>query len=255
MRKLFILLFMIAAIPAVSQVESIPTVTGSNSGDGEIKLIVAAAQRNDDLNQERVDSSKLIFNYEDSIINSIDSVLFKNGAALYNTESDTFYIKESVVKIEGELMVTGHVTEGEHASGGAFISTPGTQTINTGGTFERLNEGNIAYTGMHLHDFTHDDGRVTYTRDEDINMTVHATISIESGETSQEVQFRIAKNGTSIEGSTMQVDFSAVNGNAAVPLLWPLDMVQNDYVEIWGTSDTNSDEFVLLHLTFFIETH
>lgn len=191
----------------------------------------------------------------DSIIFKPDSIIFTNGANFENNEPDTFRVTAPIIKVEGELFVTGHVREGEHASGGAWVSTPGTQTINTGGTFERLNEGAIAYTGMHLHEFTHSDGRLTYTSAAPISMTANATISVESGEVAQEVQLRLAKNGTTIAGTTMQVEFTAINGNAAVPLLWALEMEQNDYIEVWATSDTNGDDIIINNLTLFIAKH
>ncbi len=191
----------------------------------------------------------------DSMIIKPDSIIFTNGASITNEDADTLIIDESVTKIMGELLVTGHVYEGEHASGQTYVSTPGTQTINTGGTFERLNEGAIAYTGDHLHEFTHDDGRLTYTSPTEISMTVAATVSVESGETAQVIQFRIAKNGTTIASTNMPVTFSAVNKNAAVPLFTLLDMAQNDYVEVWATSDTNGDEMIINNLTMGITKH
>ena len=180
---------------------------------------------------------------------------FGNGASIDNTETDTLFIEEAVTKITGELLVTGHITAGEHASGLTYISTGGTQSIGTGGTFERLNEGTIAYTGEHLHEFTHDDGRLTYTTDAEISMTIAASVSVESGEVTQEVQLRIAKNGTTIAGTNMQVEFTAVNGNASVSLFWMLDMDQNDYIEVWGTSDTSGDDVIINNLTMGITKH
>ncbi len=185
----------------------------------------------------------------------VDSIAFGNGASIDNSETDTIYITETVTKVMGELLVTGHVYEGEHASGQTFVSTPGTQTIGTGGTFERLNEGTIAYTGDHLHEFTHDDGRLTYTSPTEISMTVAATVSVESGEVTQVINFRIAKNGTTIASTNMPVTFNAVNTNAAVPLFTLVDMEQNDYVEVWATSDTNGDEIIINNLTMGITKH
>jgi len=209
---------------------------------------------NDVLLQARTDSLTTVVDPSDSTA-TFTVITFDNGAIMDNSETDTLFIKETVFKIEGELFVTEHVTEGEHESGMTYMSTLGIQTINTGGTFERLNEGNMAYTGSHLHEFSHDDGRLTYTRHTDISMTVNATVSVESGETTQEVQLRIAKNGTTIEGSNMGVSFTAVNKNAAVPLFWMLDMSQNDYVEVWGTSDTNGDDIIINHFVMGITTH
>ena len=185
----------------------------------------------------------------------LDSIAFGNGASIYNSETDTLIINESVTKVMGELLITGHVYEGEHASGQTYVSTSGTQTIGTGGTFERLNEGTIAYTGDHLHEFTHDDGRLTYTSPTGISMTVAATISVESGEVTQVINFRIAQNGTTIASTNMPVTFNAVNTNAAVPLFTLIDMAQNDYIEVWVTSDTNGDDVIINNLTMGITKH
>ncbi len=182
-------------------------------------------------------------------------IAFGNGASIDNTETDTLILDEEVTKIMGELFITGHVYEGEHASGQTYVSTPGTQTIGTGGTFERLNEGTIAYTGDHLHEFTHDDGRLTYTSVVPISMTVAVTISVESGEITQVINFRVAKNGTTIASTNMPVTFNAVNTNAAVPLFTLIDMAQNDYVEVWGTSDTDGDDVIINNLTMGITKH
>lgn len=60
MKQLLLLLFTFAFIGISAQVTTIPTVTGSNSGDGEIKLIVAATQTNDDNLQDSVDANALL---------------------------------------------------------------------------------------------------------------------------------------------------------------------------------------------------
>lgn len=54
MKRILFILFVFATICANAQVSTIPTITGSNSGDGEIKLIVAAAQSNDNSLQTEV---------------------------------------------------------------------------------------------------------------------------------------------------------------------------------------------------------
>ena len=61
MRNLLALLVIMLAYSVNAQVETIPTITGSNSGDGEIKAIVAAAQSNDDGLQVEVDINKTSF--------------------------------------------------------------------------------------------------------------------------------------------------------------------------------------------------
>ncbi len=254
MRYILLILFAFVAIGINAQVETIPTVTGSNSGDGEIKAIVASAQANDNLTEDRIDSSRIVFDYSDSTA-ILTTATFENGATISNTETDTFYIEETVTKITGELVITGHVSEGQHAAGLTYISTPGTQTIGTGGTFERLNEGAIAYTSEHLHEFTHSDGRLTYTSVDDIDVTISCAISVTSDETTQLVQFRLAKNGSTLVGTNMAHDFTATARNATIPIAWLEDLAQNDYIEVFGTSDTNGDTFILNNLTLAISKH
>ena len=184
-----------------------------------------------------------------------DSIVFGNGGALYNTKSDTLYLAETVVKITGDVVMTGHVTEGEHSSGQTTVTTPGTQTITTGGTFERMNGGAIAYTGDHLHDYTEDDGRLTYTRFNDISATVTWNISLESGETGQVVQIRIALNGTTIALSNQGVTFTNQNNNASVGGTRFVDISENDYIELFITSDTSSDDIIINNATLNVTTH
>lgn len=255
MKTIYTILLLIIPISVIGQLTPANEISPFSNATDYLHQQFGLLNNSDEYIQSRGDSSKIVFNYADSTINSLDSMSFKNGAAIDNHETDTIYITESVTKIMGELLITGHVYEGEHASAQTYVSTPGTQTIGTGGTFERLNEGTIAYTGDHLHEFTHDDGRLTYISPTEISMTVAATVSVESGETAQIIQFRIAKNGATIAGTNMPVEFTAVNRNAAVPLGWLLDMAQNDYIEVWCTSNTNGDDVIINNLTMNITKH
>lgn len=183
-----------------------------------------------------------------------DTIEFDNGAKIYNTHADTAYIEETVIKIEGDLHITGHVTS-EKSGGLTYVSTPGTQTINTGGTFERLNEGAIAYTSAHLYNFTHDDGRLTYTGTPTIHIIISVTLAVESGEVAQETNFRIAKDGTTIAATNMPITFTALDFAANTPLKWLDEVATNSYYEIFGTSDTDADEFDINTLVFTITEH
>lgn len=198
----------------------------------------------------------LKFDYGD-VTNDLDigdTLEFDNGFQLYNTYADTGYLKETVVKVEGDLHVTGHVTS-EKSGGLCYVSTPGTQTINTGGTFERLNEGNIAYTADHLYNFTHDDGRLTYTGTQTIHVTITVAIAAESGEVAQVTNFRIAKDGTTIAATDMPITFTALDAAANTPLKWLDEVATDSYYEIFGTSNTDADEFDINTLVFTIAKH
>lgn len=72
MKQLLLIIFAFAAISVYSQVETIPTITGSNSGDGEIKLIVAAAQSNDDYVSDSVDANALLIAINTADIDTLE---------------------------------------------------------------------------------------------------------------------------------------------------------------------------------------
>lgn len=143
----------------------------------------------------------------------------------------------------------------DHSGGMVWVSTSGTQTIGTGGTFERLNEGAIAYTANHLHDFTHSDGRLTYTGTATKHFCVAVFPNIESHEASAKVQIRIALNGTTIAGTNQAHDYRATDTDAVIPTKWLLELSTNDYIELFGTSDTSSDTFELLSGALIISEH
>jgi hypothetical protein len=143
---------------------------------------------------------------------------------------------------------------GQHM-GATYLSTPGTQTIGTGGTFERLYEGAMAYTAGIISGFTESNGRLTYIGDDVDNFIVLCSMTISAGEAAQVVQIRIAKNGTTIAATNMIYTFTATILDAAVGVNWILELNTNDYIEIWGTSDTNADEFTIQSLTMSIFRH
>jgi len=142
-----------------------------------------------------------------------------------------------------------------HSEGLCYVSTPGQMTIATGGTFERLFEDAIAYTAGHLNDFTHSDGRLTYTGTRTIHVTINCNISIESDEQAQVVQIRIAKNGTTIAGTNMTREFTNQNKDSCLGLNWMDEMVPTDYISMHGTSDTDGDQFQVNNLTLTIIRH
>ena len=142
-----------------------------------------------------------------------------------------------------------------HSGGMTYVSTPGTQTIGTGGTFERLNEGAIAYTGAHLHDFTHDDGRLTYTGTNTKHFVIQYGYNIEGDETAQLVQLQLYKDGALIPATNDQHDYTAVDTDGSIGFVWLLEMATDAYVEVHGTSDTSADTFLLHGGSMVISQH
>jgi len=195
--------------------------------------------------------------YIDSTWQSIvvDSIIFENGATISNKETDTLVLIEPVVKIEGDLYATGFIITDEDVMGMSVVSTPGQMTITTGGTFEKLFEGAIAYTGTHLANFTESNGRLTYTGAPDMMITVQVTMNIEADEAAQLIQLQIALNGTPIALSNMQADFGAVDTDDIIPMHWLLELSTDDYIEIYGTSDQDGDQFTVHGGVFTVERH
>lgn len=178
-------------------------------------------------------------------------ILFQNGATADNIEADTLTLTETVVKVEGDLYVTGNVTQ-SHYGGMTYISTPGTQTIGTGGTFEKLFEGAMAYTAAHLDTFTESDGRLTYNGAVTKHFQILVFATIEGDEAAQLIQIRIAKDGTTIAETNQGDDFTAADSKHNLSTGWLMELAQNEYIEIYGTSDTNADTFEVLSLQLII---
>ncbi len=164
------------------------------------------------------------------------------------TPTSTGFIDTLETADIGEIALT-------ESGGMSYVSTSGTQTIGTGGTFERLNEGAIAYTGSHLHDFTHSDGRLTYTGTVTKHFTVQVSYNIEGDETAQLVQIQLFKDGALIAATNDQHDYTAVDTDDTVGFVWLLEMATNEYVEVHGTSDANGDTFYLHNGSMVISQH
>ncbi len=190
----------------------------------------------------------------DTNVHIEDTLFFDNGAYISNEETDTLKITETVTKIEGDLLVTG-TTFFTHSGGMTYVSTAGTQTIGTGGTFERLNEGAIAYTESHLHDFTHSDGRLTYTGTVTKHFDVAVYVNIESDEASALVEVILAKGGATITGTEMRHDYRATDTDAVLSFGWLLELATNEYIEVFGTSDQDNDTFFVHNLQMIINEH
>ena len=207
-------------------------------------------------------------------------LVLQSAAIIDNAETDTLTLTEAVIQLvgtfnliefksptnpvltfdsngDGDTLATDDIGDIAFTLSGAmtYISTEGLMTIGTGGTFERLNEGAIAYTGSHLHDFTHDDGRLTYTGTNTKHFTIDISINIEGEESNQRVEIQLYKDGALITEIKDRHDFTAVDTDDSVGFTWLLEMATNEYVEIHGTSDTNADEFTVLGGSMVISQH
>ena len=184
----------------------------------------------------------------------VDTIAFENSAVVSNIHADTLELTETVVKVDGDLYVSGQ-TVSEYSCGLSYVSTPGQMTIATGGTFEKLFEDAIAYTAGHLHNMTESDGRLTYTGTATIHATINVNVSIEADEVAQVCQFRIAENGTTIAGTNMAREFETQNKDSCIGLNWLIELATNDYIEVYGTSDEDGDTFQVNNLTLTVVKH
>ena len=82
-----------------------------------------------------------------------DTIEFDNGAKFYNTHADTVYIEETVVKIEGDLHVTGAITV-DGVRLGAYVPVDSTLTTELGvDTWTFLGDGeNSKFVNIHSSD-------------------------------------------------------------------------------------------------------
>ena len=152
-------------------------------------------------------------------------------------------------------ITVGNLHTYSHDMGSTYLSTEGTQTIGTGGTFEKLFEGAMAYTGLHLTRFTESNGRLTYTGATFDHFLIICTLTVEAGETAQRVQFRLAQDGTTIAGTNQSYDFTATTIDCSISLNWVTELATNGYIEVFGTSDTNGDTFDIHNLTLSVFKH
>lgn len=151
-------------------------------------------------------------------------------------------------------VVNGYLVAPNHAAAQMHISTPGTVSIGTGGTYQKVAGGAIVYTGEHLEDFHEDvDGRLTYIGVATKEFLVSAAGSIESGEIAQLVNVAVAQDGSEIANSDVQADFSAVSNHTPFALEWFVTMATGSYIEIFVTSNTNGDDVIFHSLVVTID--
>jgi len=274
MKKLILILILIAGWLVVygQKIEDLDRATTTSATD----LLI--------IDQTATTSGISITNFFGKVpvtLNMLDqNITWTNAAEIDNTDADTLTLLETIVQVDGILNIidlktatttvltptsTGNVDTLETDDIGdiaftlsgamTYVSTEGLMTIGTGGTFERLNEGAIAYTGSHLHDFTHDDGRLTYTGTNTKHFTINISINIEGEESNQRVEIQLYKDGALITEIKDRHDFTAVDTDDSVGFTWLLDMATNEYVEIHGTSDVNADEFTVLGGSMVISQH
>ena len=124
------------------------------------------------------------------------------------------------------------------AFGFAYVATPGATSVVTGGTYYLVAGTFAAGT---LEQFTHSGGRLTYTGNGGGRLfSVDVSVSMTSSN-NLITHWRVAKNGTTIASSEQmrKVATGTDVGNSSIHA--EVELVENDYIEMFCTSDVGQD--------------
>ena len=69
------------------------------------------------------------------------------------------------------------------------------------------------------------------------------------------LEFRLAENGTTIVGTKTTITYNSQTVDRNAGMNWLIELATNDYIEVYGTSDTNADTFSIENLTLGIFIH
>lgn len=123
-------------------------------------------------------------------------------------------------------------------------------TVTTGGTHYKV-AGTT--TAGHLSQFTHSNGRLTYTGPRRwFNILAVATITVNlSGGI---VHLRIAKNGTETADSEQHQKVTAAGDKGNMSVFADLELGPGDYIEVFCTTDVGQDakEITAEHLALIV---
>jgi hypothetical protein len=121
---------------------------------------------------------------------------------------------------------------GQSPNGTLYVSAPLATTVDTAA--ERIIAGTT--TGKNLTLFTHTNGRLTYNGVNPIRVLVVAQASFLTNTVGLKAQVRVALNGTGIADSEAQQDNPGGTDLETVPVVTTVDLVQNDYLEMFVLS-------------------
>jgi len=124
-----------------------------------------------------------------------------------------------------------------------YISTPVATTITTGNTFQKLS-GTTAVTA--LYNWTHTpSNRLNYTGSNNALILINVSFSVYGNFANDDIQLRLAVNGTTISRSNIKLDQTDDLDNYTGSMTLLVLMNQNDYIELWGTTQTSGKQITL----------
>lgn len=154
------------------------------------------------------------------------------------------------VTLGRNLTITGITTRAN--SGGYFWSAQGTAAVAVAMTYVKVSTA-ASTTSIRAENFTIDaNNRATYTGASTQTFRVSYSVSMTSESPNETVHFRIAKNGTPIAGSEQHRKVAAAADSGALSCEYFVELVTNDYVELWATNEDSTDDVYVDHGTCII---
>lgn len=132
-----------------------------------------------------------------------------------------------------------------HPDYGSMYDNGGATTaIGVAGTFYKLS--NTTASDL-IHDFTHASNRLTYNGLDTLvfRVTANAAVGYGGGAGAKTLALRIAKNGTDIAASHMQLSLAALSDRDTIASQAMVSLATNDYVEVFGTNITDTNGLVV----------
>lgn len=100
-------------------------------------------------------------------------------------------------------------------------------------------------TAVTLNGFAHSNNRLTYTGSERRMFWVDVNASVQSASNNRVLGFALYKNGILVSGSRIITRTEGNNSRAMPGISVPVMLAQGDYIEVWGTNDTNASNFTV----------
>jgi len=105
-------------------------------------------------------------------------------------------------------------------------------------------------TSLRADNFTHTNGRLTYTGAVQKFFQATAAISTKSSVGNVVLSMYFAKNGVAVAASEITRKIGTANDVGAAPLILPITLTQNDYIEVFvsvtgATPDITLDKMLL----------
>lgn len=121
------------------------------------------------------------------------------------------------------------------------MATPAATTIAVAGTYVKA-AGATTFSADTT-DFDDDSGvdnRVNYIGTPARHVELAISLSMTCASSNQVIGFKIAKNGVVIDESVVRRKQGTSSDVGAIALIAHVDLVQNDYLEVWCTNETST---------------